>query len=365
MDAGLTMEVQVAPVPEVRGSGRDLSLLIRNLLDNAVRYTKADGTVVASVSADDGSVVVRVCDTGTGIPSKELGRVFERFYRVDRARSRETGGTGLGLAIVQACRREPRRHGDGGERARAWARRSRCGLPCGDRRAGREPTEADRAPGVCCRADDHPVPDPTRAHRRHRQDPVRTDARRAARRPRAGPGRGARRAARRGPPDGRLFEPAGSVHADHGAARGAPPPGRRAARRPGGDGRRHVDRTSARAGTPHTPVEGTDPSPVALPVPRGRVVRRRAGARADRDRRHRRAPPARSRRRGFARRHHPDADRAPLRRPPRPVPAHDGRPGVRVGRPPGEAGPYVLLVNDTGSLERFAPPRRTGKNLRG
>ena len=101
IDAGLTMEVLVAPVPEVRGSGRDLSLLVRNLLDNAVRYTKAEGAVVASVSADNGSVVVRVCDTGTGIPSKELNRVFERFYRVDRARSRETGGTGLGLAIVR------------------------------------------------------------------------------------------------------------------------------------------------------------------------------------------------------------------------------------------------------------------------
>ena len=101
LEAGLTMEVEVAHVPEVRGSGRDLSLLIRNLLDNAVRYTKTDGTVVASVSAANGSVIVRVSDTGTGIPSKELGRVFERFYRVDRARSRETGGTGLGLAIVR------------------------------------------------------------------------------------------------------------------------------------------------------------------------------------------------------------------------------------------------------------------------
>jgi signal transduction histidine kinase len=100
-DAGLTMDVDAATVPAVRGSTRDLSLLVRNLLDNAIRYTKDAGTVVASVSADDGAVVLRVSDTGTGIPSKELGRVFERFYRVDRARSRETGGTGLGLAIVR------------------------------------------------------------------------------------------------------------------------------------------------------------------------------------------------------------------------------------------------------------------------
>jgi signal transduction histidine kinase len=101
MDAGLTVDVEAATVPAVRGSTRDLSLLVRNLLDNAIRYTKDAGTVVASVSATEEAVVLRVSDTGTGIPSKELGRVFERFYRVDRARSRETGGTGLGLAIVR------------------------------------------------------------------------------------------------------------------------------------------------------------------------------------------------------------------------------------------------------------------------
>ncbi len=88
-------------MPAVTGSGRDLSLLVRNLLDNAIRYTKADGTIIAAVAADNGSVVLRVSDTGSGIPSKDLTRVFERFYRVDRARSRETGGTGLGLAIVR------------------------------------------------------------------------------------------------------------------------------------------------------------------------------------------------------------------------------------------------------------------------
>jgi signal transduction histidine kinase len=101
IEAGLTMHLEVAPVPPVRGSGRDLSLLVRNLLDNAIRYTRSTGRVVASVTADNGAVVLRVADTGAGIPSKELTRVFERFYRVDRARSRETGGTGLGLAIVR------------------------------------------------------------------------------------------------------------------------------------------------------------------------------------------------------------------------------------------------------------------------
>ena len=99
--AGLTIDVDVDPVPPIPGSGRDLSLLVRNLLDNAIRYTKDAGTVVASVSCDEGSVVLRVSDTGTGIPSSAIPRVFERFYRVDRARSRETGGTGLGLSIVR------------------------------------------------------------------------------------------------------------------------------------------------------------------------------------------------------------------------------------------------------------------------
>jgi two-component system, OmpR family, sensor histidine kinase SenX3 len=101
VEAGLRIQVEASAVPVIDGSGRDLSLLIRNLLDNAIRYTKADGTIIAAVAAGNGSVVLRVSDTGSGIPSKDLTRVFERFYRVDRARSRETGGTGLGLAIVR------------------------------------------------------------------------------------------------------------------------------------------------------------------------------------------------------------------------------------------------------------------------
>lgn len=99
--AGLAIEVEVSAVASVRGSARDLSLLVRNLLDNAVRYTKEAGTVTVTVTTDDGSIVLRVRDNGIGIPSKDLPRLFERFYRVDRARSRETGGTGLGLAIVR------------------------------------------------------------------------------------------------------------------------------------------------------------------------------------------------------------------------------------------------------------------------
>ncbi len=99
--AGVTIELD-ATSADVRGSGRDLALLVRNLVDNAVRYTKPGGRVeIAVVGGAEGRVALKVDDTGVGIPSRDLGRIFERFYRVDRARSRETGGTGLGLAIVK------------------------------------------------------------------------------------------------------------------------------------------------------------------------------------------------------------------------------------------------------------------------
>jgi signal transduction histidine kinase len=98
---GVSIAIDATPVPAVRGSSRDLSLMVRNLIDNAVRYTGDGGSVDVSVRAEPGIVVVRVADTGIGIPQRELPRIFERFYRVDRARSRETGGTGLGLSIVR------------------------------------------------------------------------------------------------------------------------------------------------------------------------------------------------------------------------------------------------------------------------
>jgi two-component system sensor histidine kinase SenX3 len=85
----------------VLGNARDLSLLVRNLLDNAIQYTSEGGEIEVSVARQDGEAVLAVRDTGIGIPSRDQERIFERFYRVDRARSRETGGTGLGLSIVK------------------------------------------------------------------------------------------------------------------------------------------------------------------------------------------------------------------------------------------------------------------------
>jgi signal transduction histidine kinase len=100
-EAGIALGVQADPVPPVRGAARELALMVRNLIDNAIRYTRPGGRVDVRLAPADGEVVLTVADTGLGIPSRDLGRVFERFYRVDRARSRETGGTGLGLSIVK------------------------------------------------------------------------------------------------------------------------------------------------------------------------------------------------------------------------------------------------------------------------
>ena len=72
-----------------------------NLLDNAVKFNRLGGEVRVEIERSGENAVVRVQDTGTGIPSRDLPRIFERFYRVDKARSRATGGTGLGLAIVK------------------------------------------------------------------------------------------------------------------------------------------------------------------------------------------------------------------------------------------------------------------------
>ncbi|MFY9586827.1 MAG: ATP-binding protein [Actinomycetota bacterium] len=99
-EAALSLEVEASPVT-VSGSGQDLALLVSNLLDNAVRYTRPGGRIRVEVSARNGDARLSISDSGIGIPARDLPRIFERFYRVDRARSRDTGGTGLGLAIVK------------------------------------------------------------------------------------------------------------------------------------------------------------------------------------------------------------------------------------------------------------------------
>ena len=98
----LSLDVRVAPeLPLVRGDSNRLLEVLQNLLDNAVQYTPAGGRIELSASHVGDSVVLTVADTGIGIPQAEQGRIFERFYRVDAARSREAGGTGLGLSIAR------------------------------------------------------------------------------------------------------------------------------------------------------------------------------------------------------------------------------------------------------------------------
>jgi two-component system, OmpR family, sensor histidine kinase SenX3 len=85
----------------VLGDQRQLVSAVANLVENAVKYSDARSTVHIDARTDGRTVEIDVIDRGIGIPSRDLDRIFERFYRVDRARSRETGGTGLGLSIVR------------------------------------------------------------------------------------------------------------------------------------------------------------------------------------------------------------------------------------------------------------------------
>ncbi len=88
----------LAEVDEVK-----LSLVFTNLIENAIKYNRDGGRVMVSLNADHKYFYVKVEDTGVGIPEEEQGLVFDRFYRVDKARSRETGGTGLGLSITKSA----------------------------------------------------------------------------------------------------------------------------------------------------------------------------------------------------------------------------------------------------------------------
>ena len=90
------------PDPLLVDGDRDrLEQLLLNIVGNAVKYTPQGGAVTVSLAPEQGKLAIRVRDTGIGIPESDLGRVFERFYRVDKARSRQLGGTGLGLAIAK------------------------------------------------------------------------------------------------------------------------------------------------------------------------------------------------------------------------------------------------------------------------
>jgi two-component system phosphate regulon sensor histidine kinase PhoR len=102
LENGLKLSVNIPQnPPSVAGDRRRLAEVLQNLLDNARQYTLPGGEIVLSVEASELEVVFTVSDTGIGIPRADQSRIFERFYRVDAARSREAGGTGLGLAIAK------------------------------------------------------------------------------------------------------------------------------------------------------------------------------------------------------------------------------------------------------------------------
>jgi len=90
-----------ADVGALTGDADKLTQVLINLIDNGIKYTPEGGRITVEARRTGKSVEIAVADTGIGIPPKEIPRIFERFYRVDRARSRAIGGTGLGLSIVK------------------------------------------------------------------------------------------------------------------------------------------------------------------------------------------------------------------------------------------------------------------------
>lgn len=88
-------------IPEINGDKDRVEQVIVNIISNAIKYTPDNGKITVKLAKDAGSVILRISDTGLGIPKEDLPRLFERFYRVDKARSRMLGGTGLGLAIAK------------------------------------------------------------------------------------------------------------------------------------------------------------------------------------------------------------------------------------------------------------------------
>jgi two-component system phosphate regulon sensor histidine kinase PhoR len=98
---GVTLRNQVTDDFHINADRRRLEQILINLVDNAIKFNHPGGTIMVLAVDSEGSQTIKVIDTGPGIPPESLHRVFERFYRVDKARSREAGGTGLGLAIVK------------------------------------------------------------------------------------------------------------------------------------------------------------------------------------------------------------------------------------------------------------------------
>ena len=98
---GVELDCALKETLEVNGDQTKLQQVVYNIIDNAIKYTPRGGEVHCALNRSGKKAVIRVTDTGVGIPAEDLPHIFDRFYRVDKARSRETGGTGLGLSIVK------------------------------------------------------------------------------------------------------------------------------------------------------------------------------------------------------------------------------------------------------------------------
>lgn len=101
-ERGVTLDESVGSLPTMTVDAMRMRQVLHNLLSNALRHTPRGGAISVSAVAEGPSLVIAVRDTGDGLEPEQLGAVFDRFYRTDKSRSRDTGGTGLGLAIVSA-----------------------------------------------------------------------------------------------------------------------------------------------------------------------------------------------------------------------------------------------------------------------
>jgi two-component system OmpR family sensor kinase/two-component system sensor histidine kinase BaeS len=102
IEKNIRVKYQSAPIPQITVDETRIRQVIFNLLSNALRHTPANGEIVVMGALQNQQVMISVKDTGEGLTPEQLAAVFDRFYRADKSRSRETGGTGLGLAIVKA-----------------------------------------------------------------------------------------------------------------------------------------------------------------------------------------------------------------------------------------------------------------------
>ena len=101
-DKRISISCQCADEVQITGNRSRLKQVVVNLLDNAIKYTPDGGHIEVRVARRNGVAILNICDNGIGIPAEALPRIFERFFRVDKARSRESGGAGLGLSIVKS-----------------------------------------------------------------------------------------------------------------------------------------------------------------------------------------------------------------------------------------------------------------------